>query len=220
MRHLKSGRKLNRTASHRKAMLANLAVSLLDKERITTTIVKAKELRSFVARLITYGKKGSLHAIRLAARKIKDRNVLNKLFNDIAPAYKDREGGYTRIVKIGRRKGDNSDMSIIELVGRKGDTVSKKKTKKKSTAKQAKAAKKTDQKETEEVTKEKTAKGKDELDGSDTKKTSKKVKGKAKTSGRTVDKDAKKSVKKSENSKSRDKNDPKKKSKKTSKSKE
>ncbi len=118
MRHLVSGRKLNRTASHRRAMLSNLAISILDKERVTTTLAKAKEVRSVVERLITYGKKGDLHRIRLAARRIKDKTVLKKLFDDIAPSYKDREGGYTRIIKVNDRKGDNAAMSIIELVGR------------------------------------------------------------------------------------------------------
>ncbi len=118
MRHLKSGRKLNRTASHRKAMFNNLATSILDKERVTTTVAKAKEVRSLVERLITYGKKGDLHNIRLAARNVKDKDVLKKLFDDIAPTYKDREGGYTRILKLGERRGDNAEMSIIELVGR------------------------------------------------------------------------------------------------------
>jgi large subunit ribosomal protein L17 len=118
MRHLVSGRKLNRTASHRRAMLSNMAVSILDKERITTTLTKAKEVRCVVERLITYGKKGDIHGIRLAARRINDKTVLKKLFDDIAPSYKGREGGYTRIIKLDQRKGDNTQMSIIELVGR------------------------------------------------------------------------------------------------------
>ncbi|MBD3393743.1 MAG: 50S ribosomal protein L17, partial [Chitinivibrionales bacterium] len=87
MRHLKSGRKLNRSASHRKAMLSNLATSILDKERVTTTVAKAKEVRRVVERLITYGKRGNLHAIRLAARTLKSESVVKKLFDDIAPAY-------------------------------------------------------------------------------------------------------------------------------------
>ncbi|MFP4163547.1 MAG: 50S ribosomal protein L17 [Chitinispirillaceae bacterium] len=141
MRHLVSGRKLNRTTSHRKAMLSNLAVSILDKERVTTTLAKAKEVRGVVERLITYGKKGNdLHAIRLAARRINNKTVLKKLFEDIAPSYKEREGGYTRIIKVGDRKGDNAAMSIIELVGRGGpDAVRKKK--KKSKAKKPEAVK-------------------------------------------------------------------------------
>jgi large subunit ribosomal protein L17 len=132
MRHLVSGRKFNRTASHRRAMLSNLAVSILDKERVTTTLAKAKEVRGVVERLITYGKKGDLHAIRLAARRITNETVLKKLFDDIGPSYKDREGGYTRIIKVGERKGDNALMSIIELVGRGGAEAVRKRKKKKA----------------------------------------------------------------------------------------
>jgi large subunit ribosomal protein L17 len=126
MRHLRAGRKLNRSAPHRKALKANMATSILDKERITTTLTKAKEIRSTVERLITYGKKGGLHATRLAARIIKDEDVLKKLFSDIAPSYKDRKGGYTRILKLSFRKGDNADTAIIELVGRRGEEQRKK----------------------------------------------------------------------------------------------
>jgi len=135
MRHLVSGRKLNRSASHRRAMLSNLAVSILDKERVTTTLAKAKEVRGVVERLITYGKKGDLHAIRLAARRVNDETVLKKLFSDIAPAYKDREGGYTRVLKTEERKGDNAPMAIIELVGRGHNDPVRKRGKKKTTAK-------------------------------------------------------------------------------------
>lgn len=130
MRHLVHGRKLNRSASHRRAMLSNMAVSLLDKERITTTIPKAKEVRCVVERLITYGKKGGLHAIRLAERRIKDKTILKKLFEDIGPSYKEREGGYTRIIKLDERKGDNAPMSIIELTGRGSSEPIRKKSKK------------------------------------------------------------------------------------------
>lgn len=139
MRHLVSGRKLNRSASHRRAMLSNLAVSILDKERVTTTLAKAKEVRSVVERLITYGKQGSLHAVRMAARRINDKAVLKKLFDDIAPSFKEREGGYTRIIKIEDRKGDNAPMSIIELVGRGGAAAAAavRKSKKKPKAKSA-----------------------------------------------------------------------------------
>jgi large subunit ribosomal protein L17 len=129
MRHLVSGRKLNRTASHRKAMLSNLATSLLDKERVATTLAKAKEVRGVVERQITYGKRGTLHAIRLAAKTVKDKTVLKKLFDEIAPGYKEREGGYTRIVKTGERNGDNAPMCIIELVGRNSDDIQRKRKK-------------------------------------------------------------------------------------------
>ena len=139
MRHLVEGRKLNRTASHRRAMFSNMAVSILDKERITTTLPKAKEVRRVVERLITYGKMGNLHGIRLAERRIKNKTILKKLFDDIAPGYKGREGGYTRIIKLGERPGDNASMSIIELTGR-GSPDAVRKSKKKSKAKKAQSA--------------------------------------------------------------------------------
>jgi large subunit ribosomal protein L17 len=118
MRHLKRKRNLGISPSHRSSLLANLATSVLDKERLVTTLAKAKEVRSLVERLITYGKRGGLHQIRLAGKFISDKDILHKLFSDIAPAYKDREGGYTRIIKIGERKGDNAMTAMIELVGR------------------------------------------------------------------------------------------------------
>jgi large subunit ribosomal protein L17 len=111
-------------------MFSNMAVSILEKERIITTLSKAKEVRGVVERLITYGKKGGLHHIRLAARRINNETVLKKLFEDIGPSYKEREGGYTRIIKLDERKGDNTLMSIIELVGRgRPDAVRKNKKK-------------------------------------------------------------------------------------------
>lgn len=134
-------------------MLSNLAVSILDKERVTTTLAKAKEVRSVVERLITYGKKGDLNSIRIAARRINDKTVLKKLFDDIAPGYKEREGGYTRIIKIDNRKGDNAQMSIIELVGRgTSDAVRKRKKKEKAKKTQPQANEKNEA--TEEVGKE------------------------------------------------------------------
>jgi len=141
MRHLVSGRKLNRSASHRRAMLSNLAVSVLDKERVTTTVAKAKEVRGVVERLITYGKKGDLHARRLAARRVNDETVLKKLFDDIAPGYQERNGGYTRVLKTENRKGDNAPMAIIELVGRgHNDPVRKRSGQKKVVKAKPKAA--------------------------------------------------------------------------------
>ena len=116
MRHRKKGRSLSRTPSHRRAVLRNLATSLFEHERITTTTAKAKELRPYAERLITLAKRGDLHARRLAARKISDRAVLGKLFDDIAPRFQEREGGYTRVLKIGTRKGDAAEMAFIELV--------------------------------------------------------------------------------------------------------
>ena len=116
MRHAKKGRKLSRTASHRKATLRNMATSLFRHGRIETTTAKAKELRPFAERLITLARRGDLHARRLAAQKIQDRQVLGNLFDEIAPRYAERPGGYTRILKLGTRKGDAAEMSLIELV--------------------------------------------------------------------------------------------------------
>ena len=117
MRHHKKGRQLSRTRSHRKATLRNLATSLFRHERIETTTAKAKELRPFAERLITLARRGDVHARRLAAMKIQDREVLGKLFDEIAPRYLERPGGYTRVLKLGNRKGDAAEMSLIELVG-------------------------------------------------------------------------------------------------------
>lgn len=117
MRHLKSGRKLNRTSSHRWALMRNLITSLLRDEKIRTTDPKAKELRRWADRIITLGKEGSLHARRQALRMVQDKTVVRKLFDTIAPRFKDRPGGYTRIIKIGWRRGDAAPISLIELVG-------------------------------------------------------------------------------------------------------
>lgn len=121
---------------HRSSLLANLAASILDKERLVTTLAKAKEVRGLVERLITYGKRGGLHQTRIAGKVIGDKAILHKLFTDIAPSYKDREGGYTRIIKIGERKGDNALTVIIELVGRSAGEIARlrKKQKKQETA--------------------------------------------------------------------------------------
>jgi len=116
VRHRKKGRQLSRTRSHRKATLRNLATSLFLHERIETTTAKAKELRPYAERLITLARRGDVHARRLAAMKIQDREVLGKLFDDIAPRYMERPGGYTRVLKVGSRKGDAAEMSLIELV--------------------------------------------------------------------------------------------------------
>ena len=116
MRHLKSGRKLNRTSSHRWALMRNLMTSLLRDEKIRTTDPKAKELRRWADRIITLGKQGSLHARRQALRMVQDKTVVRKLFDTIAPRFRDRPGGYTRIIKIGWRRGDAAPISLIELV--------------------------------------------------------------------------------------------------------
>jgi len=117
MRHNVRGRKLNRSTSHRKAMFRNMVGDLFKHERITTTTQKAKEARALAERLITYAKAGDLNSRRMAARKLYDPKVLQKLFDELGPRYKDRPGGYTRVLKLdGGRKGDNADMAILELV--------------------------------------------------------------------------------------------------------
>jgi large subunit ribosomal protein L17 len=116
MRHLKSGRKLNRSSSHRWALMRNLVTALLRDEKIRTTDPKAKELRRWADRVITLGKQGSLHARRRALGMVQDKAVVRKLFDTIGPRFKDRPGGYTRIIKIGRRRGDAAPLSLIELV--------------------------------------------------------------------------------------------------------
>ncbi len=117
MRHLKSGRQLSRNSAHRWALMRNLITALLREEKIRTTDPKAKELRRWVERVITLGKRGDLHARRQALGIVQDKSVVRKLFDTIGPRFKDRPGGYTRIIKIGLRHGDAAQMSIIELVG-------------------------------------------------------------------------------------------------------
>jgi large subunit ribosomal protein L17 len=117
MRHLKSGRQLSRNSSHRWALMRNLITALLREEKIRTTDPKAKELRRWVERVITLGKRGDLHARRQAASILFDKTVLQKLFDTIGPRFKDRPGGYTRIIKLGVRHGDAAQLSLIELVG-------------------------------------------------------------------------------------------------------
>lgn len=116
MRHQKSGRKLNRSSSHRWALMRNLITSLLRDEKIKTTDAKAKELRRWADRVITLSKQGSLHARRQVLGIVQDKAVVRKLFDTLAPRFKDRPGGYTRIVKIGIRRGDAAPVSVIELV--------------------------------------------------------------------------------------------------------
>ena len=121
MRHGKSGRRFNRSSSHRKAMLANLAVALIKHEQIKTTLPKAKDLRPVVEKLITLGKKGSLHARRQALAQLPDQAAVRKLFDVLASRYESRSGGYTRIIKAGFRYGDASPMAVIEFVERDVD---------------------------------------------------------------------------------------------------
>lgn len=121
MRHQKAGRKLNRTASHRKAMFANMAASLILHEQIVTTLPKAKEIRPIVEKLVTLGKRGDLHARRQAISQIRDASIVSKLFDAIASRYANRNGGYLRIMKAGFRHGDNAAMAVVEFVDRDVD---------------------------------------------------------------------------------------------------
>ncbi|MFK7902810.1 MAG: 50S ribosomal protein L17 [Nitratireductor sp.] len=118
MRHGKAHRKLNKTASHRKAMFRNMVNSLIEHEQIVTTLPKAKELRAIADKVITLGKRGDLHARRQAAAKMRTEAQIKKLFDVIGPRYADRHGGYTRVLKAGYRRGDNAPMAVIELVDR------------------------------------------------------------------------------------------------------
>lgn len=141
MRHAKRVKKLGRKSQHRKAMLRNLTTSLIKHERIVTTVQKAKALRAVVEPIITRARKANkvtemekvLHHKREVLKKIKDRSTIVKLFEDIALRYMDRDGGYTRIYKLGNRKGDNAEMALIELVEEQLDTTKKSTTKTKST---------------------------------------------------------------------------------------
>jgi large subunit ribosomal protein L17 len=118
MRHRNSGRQLSRNSSHRSAMLKNMAVSLLQHEIIKTTVPKAKELRRVAEPLITMAKSDSVHRRRIAFSRLRDRDIVTKLFNELGPRYRDRPGGYLRILKSGYRPGDNAPMAYVELVDR------------------------------------------------------------------------------------------------------
>ena len=120
MRHLKTGRKFGRTSAHRKALFRNLVGALIQRERIRTTLSKAKELRGKVEKTITLGKKGTVHARRQAFKLAPQKESVSKVFGDLAERYANRPGGYTRIIKIGSRRGDNAPMAFIELVDREG----------------------------------------------------------------------------------------------------
>jgi large subunit ribosomal protein L17 len=123
MRHQNSGRNLSRTSSHRKAMFKNMIVSLIRHEKINTTLPKAKELRHFAERIITMAKEDTLHRRRLAYSRLRDKEIVHKLFTEIGPFYKTRPGGYLRILKNNFRKGDNAPMAIVELVGREAESA-------------------------------------------------------------------------------------------------
>ena len=121
MRHNKRGRKLSRKTAHRKALMSNLAVALITHKKIKTTDAKAKELRTYVEPLITFAKRGDLHARRQVLKKIRHKNVVRELFDNIGPSFSDRNGGYTRITKLGFRDNDCAPVSMIEFVGMVGD---------------------------------------------------------------------------------------------------
>ena len=152
MRHRVAGRKLGRTTAHRQALLRNLSRELLEKEKIKTTLSKAKELQPYAEKLVTLSKRETLHARRLVLRKIQDKKVVAKLFDALSARYAQRPGGYTRVIKLGPRPGDNAEMAIIELVeaasahegGVSGESKGKgkaRKTKKKAAAKKPDAKK-------------------------------------------------------------------------------
>ena len=159
MRHLKSFNKLNRTHSHRKVLYKNMSISLFRHGRIKTTIAKAKEIRKIAEKLITKAKTKTLHNIRIISKLIKDKAILMKLFDEIAPVFADRSGGYTRIVKLGRRKGDGADFVYLELIQEHQISHKKKKKKKiepeKVTEKDVKPEIKKEEEKKEEIKKEK-----------------------------------------------------------------
>jgi len=142
------GRKLGRTASHKKALLRNLANQLIEHKEIRTTTAKAKEARSYVERLVTYAKKGDLHHRRLAFAFLRNKQSINVLFDEIAPVYSDRQGGYTRVVKLGKRAGDAAQISLLQLVDfeKVGEAPKKKSEKKKSKDTEGKVAKQKEEK--------------------------------------------------------------------------
>lgn len=125
MRHRKDAKKLGRTSSHRKAMLSNLVSSVLEHKHVRTTTVKAKEARRVVDRMITHAKKNTVAARRLVFSHLRRRDIVKSLFDEIAPKYATRNGGYTRVLKIGRRQGDGAEISILELVGYEGVQLEK-----------------------------------------------------------------------------------------------
>lgn len=147
------GRKLGRTTSHKKALLRNLANQIIEHKEIRTTTAKAKEARSYVERLITYAKKGDVHHRRLAFAFLRNKQSINILFDEIAPVYSDRQGGYTRVIKLGNRHGDAAPISLLQLVDfeKTGETAKKKTEKKKDKKPTEKAENTTDNKTVEEV---------------------------------------------------------------------
>ncbi len=141
MRHKKRGNHLGRTSSHKKALMRNMAAQIFEHKQIKTTEAKAKELRGYVDRLITYAKKGSVHHRRLAFKFLQNKEIVTSLFEEIAPVYETRNGGYTRIIKLGRRKGDGASVTVIQLVDFEAGSETVKKEKKTKDAKKEKTAK-------------------------------------------------------------------------------
>ncbi len=173
MRHAVAGRKLGRTTEHRLALLRNLSTALFEKERIRTTLAKAKELRPFAEKLITLAKRDTLHARRRVLRHIRDKKVVAKLFDTISPRFAQRPGGYTRILKLGPRRGDHAEMALIELVaaepvaeaeesGAKGRKAARKRTAAKKTGRRRAAAGTEEGKPTRRRIRRKTAGGSSE----------------------------------------------------------
>lgn len=144
MRHRKSTKKLGRTTSHRKALTSNVATALFQHKQIRTTTPKAKAIKRTVERLITYAKRGTLADRRQVLRTIHDKKVVQTLFEEIAPTYQDRNGGYTRVIRLGRRKGDGAEIALLELVGYEGVLIDKQRSKE-----EAKSAKEKKKKEAE-----------------------------------------------------------------------
>jgi large subunit ribosomal protein L17 len=141
MRHLNQGRKLGRTTAHRRAMLRNLVTSFLEKERVVTTVAKAKEARPLAEKMITLAKKNTLHTRRQALAFVTKESVVRKLFDKLGPRFSERPGGYTRIIKTGPRKGDGADMAVLEMIGTEFKLKEKKKKDVKEKAKAAAAKK-------------------------------------------------------------------------------
>ena len=180
MRHRNKVKKLGKTASHRKAMLENMAGALIENRQIRTTLAKAKALQSFTDKLITYGKTDTVHARRLAFRLLQNRTLVKTLFDEIAPTFSDRKGGYTRIIKLGQRRGDGAEMAMLQLVGFEPLKVEEEAPKKKQ-----KAAKPAKEKAAKEKTKKSAAPAEDKAEETAKAKPKKKPAKKAKDSAET-----------------------------------
>ncbi len=157
MRHQKDVKKLNRTASHRHATLANLAIAVIAHKHIRTTTLKAKEAGRYVERLITHAKKNTVAARRLVFSKLRQRTAVTELFNEIAPKFASRNGGYTRVIKLGQRKGDGAEVSILEIVGYEGIQIEKQQKASEKRAERKQREKQTASEREKEKEKEKTA---------------------------------------------------------------